>query len=78
MKFKILAFVCLMVLSGKLLAFDSFIIEDVKIVGLQRIALGTVLTYLPLKVGETMDSEKSVATIQALFNIGFFDDVKLF
>ena len=78
MKFKILAFVCLMVLSGKLLAFDSFIIEDVKIVGLQRIALGTVLTYLPLKVGETMDSEKSVATIQALFNTGFFDDVKLF
>ncbi len=78
MKFKILVFVWLAIVSGKLLAFEPFKIDDVKIDGLQRIALGTVLTYLPLKVGEVMDAEKSVATIQALFNTGFFDDVKLY
>jgi len=78
MKFKILAFIWLSVLSGTLQAFNSFQIEDVKIEGLQRIALGTVLTYLPLKVGEMMDAGKSEATIQALFNTGFFNDVILY
>ena len=59
-------------------AFEPFVIEDVKLEGLQRISLGTVFTYLPLKVGETMGPEKSVATIKALFNTGFFDNVELY
>ncbi|WP_455200712.1 outer membrane protein assembly factor BamA [Kaarinaea lacus] len=63
--------------SQSVFALDSFIIQDIKIEGLQRISLGTVFTYLPLKVGETLDSTRSTEAIRALFKTGFFEDVWL-
>jgi hypothetical protein len=38
---------------------------------------GTVFSYLPVKVGETMTDEKAAAAIKALFATGFFKDVRL-
>lgn len=58
-------------------AFDSFIVKDIRVEGLQRIDLGTALNYLPLSTGETLDMQRSPAIIRALFKTGFFDDVKL-
>jgi len=39
-------------------ANDSFIVKDIRVKGLQRITLGTVLNYLPVKVGERFDTKK--------------------
>jgi len=44
---------------------------------LQRIDLGTVLNYLPIATGETLDGQRSSAIISTLFKTGFFDDVSL-
>ena len=72
-------FLCVLILffSANLWAFDSFVIKDIKIEGLQRISLGTLFTYLPLKVGEVLDGKSSDAAIRALFKTGFFEDVWL-
>ncbi len=59
------------------LAFDSFVIQDIRIEGIQRISLGTAFTYLPLKVGETLDAKRSTEAVRAMFKTGFFEDVWL-
>src|SRR5450631_2323077 len=58
-------------------AFDSFVVKDIRVEGIQRIEAGTVFSYLPVKVGETMTDEKAAAAIKALFATGFFKDVRL-
>ena len=51
--------------------------NDIRVEGLQRTEPGTVFSYLPVKVGETMDEEKARAALRALFATGFFQDVRL-
>lgn len=64
-------------LSAPAWAFDKFLVQDIQIVGLQRISLGTAFNYLPLKVGETIDSKKASNIIRALYKTGFFEDIQL-
>lgn len=58
-------------------AFDAFVVKDIKLIGLQRIAAGTVFNYLPIKVGDIMDERRSADALRALFKTGFFEDVQL-
>ena len=58
-------------------AFEPFVIKDIRVEGLGRIAVGTVLNYLPINEGDTMDDMRSAETIRALFATGLFDDVSL-
>jgi outer membrane protein insertion porin family len=64
-------------LTGRAFAFESFVVQDIRVEGLQRISAGTVFNYLPLKVGQTFDEEQSANAIRALFRTGFFRDVSL-
>ena len=66
-----------MVLASNASAFVPFIIKDIRVDGLQRISVGTVFTYLPVKVNEEFNDRKSVRSIKALFKTGFFKDVEL-
>ncbi len=63
--------------AGVAHAFDPFVVRDIRVEGIQRIEAGTVFSYLPVKVGETMTDEKAAAAIKALFATGFFKDVRL-
>jgi outer membrane protein insertion porin family len=58
-------------------AFRSFVVKDIRVEGLQRTEPGTVFSYLPVKVGETMTEEKAQQALRALFATGFFRDVRL-
>ncbi|RMG33684.1 MAG: outer membrane protein assembly factor BamA [Gammaproteobacteria bacterium] len=55
----------------------GFRIEDIRVEGLQRITAGTVFNYLPVKPGDTLSDKRSAEVIRALFNTGFFKDVRL-
>lgn len=58
-------------------AFEPFTVKDIRIEGIQRTEAGTVFSYLPVKVGETMTDEKAAQAIKALFATGFFKDVRI-
>ena len=58
-------------------AAQEFVIEDIRVEGLERITPGTVFNYLPMKVGDTFDDSRSSEAVRALFKTGFFDDVRL-
>ena len=62
---------------GSVYAAQEFVIEDIRVEGLQRITPGTVFNYLPMKVGDTFDDSRSGEAVRALFKTGFFEDVKL-
>ncbi len=54
-----------------------FVVRDIRIEGLQRISPGTVLNYLPVKVGDEFDARRSAEAVRALFKTGFFKDIRL-
>lgn len=56
---------------------DSFVIEDIRVEGLQRISAGTVFNYMPVSVGQAIDTEQNAAIIRSLYKTGFFKDVRL-
>src|SRR6266508_4928979 len=63
--------------SGAALAFEPFVVRDIRVEGVQRTEAGTVFSYLPVKVGERIDDEKAAQAVKALFATGFFRDVRL-
>jgi outer membrane protein insertion porin family len=58
-------------------AREPFVVRDIRVEGIQRTEAGTVFSYLPVKVGDTLDDEKAAAAIKALYATGFFKDVRL-
>jgi outer membrane protein insertion porin family len=54
-----------------------FVVGEIKIEGLQRIAEGTVFNYLPVNIGDDLDSRRLGEAIRALYGTGFFRDVEL-
>jgi len=71
----------LLMLSGLLLPClaqaDSFVVEDIEIVGIKKITTGTVFSYLPINIGETLDVERTPEIIRELYSTGFFDNIEL-
>lgn len=58
-------------------AFESFQVKDIRVEGIQRTEAGTVFSYLPVKVGDTLDADRAAAALKALYATGFFKDVRL-
>ena len=58
-------------------SFQPFTVKDIRVEGLQRTEPGTIFSYLPVKVGETITAEKAQAALRALYATGFFSDVRL-
>ena len=55
----------------------AFTVSDIRIDGVQRISAGTVLTYLPIERGDTVDNARVGEAIRALYKTGFFEDIRL-
>src|SRR5919106_3361306 len=58
-------------------SFEPFTVKDIRVEGLQRTEPGTIFSYLPVKVGETMNTERAQSALRALYATGFFQDVRL-
>ncbi|MDR2207704.1 MAG: outer membrane protein assembly factor BamA [Azoarcus sp.] len=69
--------VAALLVSMSALAFQPFVVKDIRVEGLQRTEAGTVFNYLPVKVGDMFDEAQASEAIRALFNTGFFRDVRI-
>ena len=58
-------------------AMKPFTVKEIKVEGLQRIAVGTVFNYLPISINDRVTDEKVQDSIRALFKTGYFKDVQL-
>ena len=56
---------------------EGFRVADIRIEGLQRITAGTVFNYLPVKPGDLVEFDRTSEIVRALYQTGFFKDVRL-
>jgi len=56
-------------------AEEDFVIRQIKITGLHRTEMGTVLSYLPVKSGDPFNAAVAQEIVKCLFDTGFFDDI---
>jgi outer membrane protein insertion porin family len=73
-------FLIILVFAGLMrsaFAFDAFEVKDIKLEGLQRISVGTVFNYLPIKPGDNIGEAEVKNAIRVLFTTGFFKDIQI-
>ena len=58
-------------------AAQPFVIQDIRVEGLQRISEGTVYNYLPLDRGDTLNATRARMAIRELYRTGFFQDISM-
>ena len=59
------------------LAFEAFIVNDIRIAGLQRVSTGSIFNTIPISVGDKIDDRKIVDITRALFATEQFDDIQI-
>ena len=70
-------FTILFSISTSVAAFERFVVSDIRLEGLERIADGTLLNYLPIQVGDPVDEQQTAYALRQLYKTGFFKDVQL-
>ena len=77
-KKSILASAVALVLSSPAYALDEFVIEDIQVNGLQRVSLGSSLTYIPVQIGDKLTDFRLTQTIKSLYSSGHFDNIEVY
>jgi outer membrane protein insertion porin family len=57
---------------------NEFVIEDIRVEGLQRVALGAALTYLPVQRGDTLNRFRTTQLIRSLYSSTHFEKVEIY
>lgn len=77
MMLKPIFFVVSSLYASSVIALEPFVVKDIRVEGIQRTEAGTIFSYLPVKVGETMNDDLASQAIKSLYNTGFFKDVRI-
>lgn len=77
LKQTILILIALVTFTHSAWALEPFVVQDIRVEGLQRTEPGTVFNYLPVQVGDVMSDEKATQAIKSLYGTGFFKDVRI-
>lgn len=64
--------------SNAVLAEQAFVVKDIQVEGLQRVALGAALNNLPFNIGDTVTDYTLSKSIKTLYAAGHFEDIHVF
>lgn len=71
-------FLCLtLVFLAAVVRAETFTIRDIRLEGLQRVSASPVFAAMPVRVGDTVDSEDLRQTMQSIFDTGFFTNIQI-
>ena len=54
-----------------------WVIEDIRVTGLQRVSAGSVFASMPVSVGDEIDQREIQLVAKSIFNTGKFDDIEI-
>ncbi|MDP4528030.1 outer membrane protein assembly factor BamA [Alkalimonas delamerensis] len=64
-------------ISHTIYADEPFVVQDIQVDGLQRVALGAALNNIPFSVGDSVTEYTLSRSIKTLFSAGHFDDIRV-
>lgn len=73
---KLLGAICFVLATHSALA-DTFVVKQIKITGLQRVQESTVLSYMPIHLGQNLTTQDTINILTSLYKTGFFSDVRV-
>lgn len=77
-KLLLLGLLILQCVTGNLAwAQQSFVVRDIRIVGIEHLTPATVESYMPIKRGQTLYPSQTAAIVRSLYKSGFFDRITL-
>ena len=56
---------------------EAWVVNDIRISGLQRVSAGSVFNVMPIAVGDTVDVYDLQTAAKTIFKTGQFDDIQL-
>ncbi len=56
---------------------SEFVVDNIKVEGLQRVALGAALTYVPVQIGDRMNAFRVAQVIRSLYSSSHFEDISI-
>ena len=68
---------CAMLLPFSAQAFTPFVVNDIRVDGIQRTEPGTIFAQLPIKVGQRFTDALATESVRRLFATGLFSDVRI-
>ena len=72
-----LVFVCTFLQVQTISSNEEWVVNDIRISGLQRVSAGSVFNVMPIAVGDTVDVYDLQTTAKTIFKTGQFDDIQL-
>lgn len=56
--------------------FEPFVVNNLRVEGLQRIPEGTVFNYLPINIGDRVTGQLAQEAVRSVYSTGFFRDIE--
>ena len=56
---------------------EEWVVNDIRISGLQRVSAGSIFNVMPIAVGDTVDTFELQDTAKTIFKTGQFDDIEI-
>ena len=63
------------IFSSSIHAAADFVVEDIQVKGLQRVALGAALTHIPFNIGHKVNDFRISQSVKTLFKSGHFNSI---